>query len=47
MISKQTKTKCLEWGAALLILAFQLGCFYLLIVCAQAFFIGLDVMRGG
>lgn len=44
MITKETKTKCLEWGAALLILAFQLSCFYLLILCAQAFFIGLNTM---
>lgn len=44
MISKEAKTKCLEWGVALLILAFQLGCFYLLILCAQAFFIGLNMM---
>ena len=44
MITKETRTKCFEWGAALMILAFQLGCFYLLIICAQAFFIGLNSM---
>ncbi len=38
--------KLLEASAFLLILAFQLGCFYLLVICAQAFFIGLEVMRG-